>query len=172
MSEPWHIAAFRRMRQAGIGVVGYVPDAGLKALIADCQADLAMRAVALTTEEEGFGLAAGAWLGGQRSALLMQSSGVGNVVNALASITRACRFPLFMIVTMRGDWGETNPWQVPMGQAVEPVLRQFGAIVYRVTQAEQADGAVEAALRMAYASGEAAAVLIDQRVVGSKVFAQ
>jgi sulfopyruvate decarboxylase alpha subunit len=172
MSEPWNKAAFRRMRQAEIGVVGYVPDAGLKTLIADCQADPSMRAVALTTEEEGFGLAAGAWLGGQRSALLMQSSGVGNTVNALASITRACRFPLFMIVTMRGDWGETNPWQVPMGQAVEPVLRQFGVVTYRVTQAEQADGAVEAALRMAYASGEASAVLIDQRVVGSKVFAQ
>jgi sulfopyruvate decarboxylase TPP-binding subunit len=158
MSEPWNKAAFRRMRQAEIGVVGYVPDAGLKTLIADCQADPSMRAVALTTEEEGFGLAAGAWLGGQRSALLMQSSGVGNTVNALASITRACRFPLFMIVTM--------------GQAVEPVLRQFGVVTYRVTQAEQADGAVEAALRMAYASGEASAVLIDQRVVGSKVFAQ
>jgi sulfopyruvate decarboxylase alpha subunit len=170
MSEAWHAAAFRRMRQAEIGVVGYVPDAGLKALIADCQADPAIRTVALTTEEEGIGLAAGAWLGGMRSALLMQSSGVGNVINALASVTRACRFPLLMIVTMRGDWGETNPWQVPMGQAVAPILTTLGAIVYRVTATEQADGVIEAALRMAYASGEATAVLIDQRVVGSKVF--
>lgn len=101
----------------------------------------------------------------------MQSSGVGNIVNTLASITQACRFPLLVIATMRGDWGETNPWQVPMGQAVEPILKTLGAIVYRVTDAAQADGAIEAALRMAYASGEVAAVLIDQRVVGSKVFA-
>ncbi len=58
---------------------------------------------------------AGAWLGGVRGVLLMQSSGVGNCVNLL-SLVQECRFPLLMIVTMRGEWGETNPWQVPMGR--------------------------------------------------------
>ncbi len=96
--------------------MGYVPDAGHKRLIELCQADARMRSVVLSTEEEGIGLAAGAWLGGQRSVLLMQSSGVGNIINALAMV-RECRFPLLVLVTMRGENGEFNPWQVPMGQA-------------------------------------------------------
>src|SRR6266849_11027116 len=106
---------------AGVRLVGYVPDAGHKRLIELCQADAAMRAVVLSTEEEGIGLAAGAWLGGEKSVLLMQSSGVGNVINA-AGLLKTCRLPLVMIVTMRGEAGEFNSWQVPMGQATPGVL--------------------------------------------------
>ena len=89
-----------------------------------------MRAVVLSTEEEGIGLAAGAWLGGERSVLLMQSSGVGNVVNVLGTV-KECRFPLVTIVTMRGEEGEFNPWQVPMGQATRAVLEAMGTVVHR-----------------------------------------
>ena len=102
--------------------VGYVPDAGHTRLIERCCADPDIRDVVLTTEEEGVALAAGAWLGGQRAALLMQSSGVGNCVN-MFSLARTCRFPLLMLITMRGEWEEFNPWQVPMGSIVEPVLK-------------------------------------------------
>jgi len=98
----WPEAIHRELAAAQIRLVGYVPDAGHKRLIELCQADKSMRAVVLSTEEEGIGLAAGAWLGGARSVLLMQSSGVGNVINALGTI-KECRFPLVTIVTMRGE---------------------------------------------------------------------
>ncbi|HXJ09367.1 MAG TPA: phosphonopyruvate decarboxylase, partial [Burkholderiales bacterium] len=78
--QPWADEVHRELKQAGVRLVGYVPDAGHKRLIELCHADKSMRSVVLTTEEEGIGLAAGAWLGGARSALLMQSSGVGNIV--------------------------------------------------------------------------------------------
>src|SRR5262245_35282251 len=113
----WPEQIHKEISAAGVRVVGYVPDAGHKRLIELCQADKKMRAVVLTTEEEGIGLASGAWLGGQKSVLLMQSSGVGNVINVLGMV-RECRFPLVTLVTMRGEQGEFNPWQVPMGQAV------------------------------------------------------
>ena len=74
-----------------------------------------MTDVVLATEEEGIGLLAGAWLGGERGVLLMQSSGVGNCINTLSMI-RTCQFPLLLVVTMRGEWGETNPWQLPMAK--------------------------------------------------------
>ena len=125
----WPEQIHRELSSAGVRVVGYVPDAGHKRLIELCQADKKMRAVVLTTEEEGIGLAAGAWLGGQKSVLLMQSSGVGNVVNVLGMV-RECRFPLVTLVTMRGEQGEFNPWQVPMGQAVRPVLEAMGTVVH------------------------------------------
>jgi sulfopyruvate decarboxylase TPP-binding subunit len=128
-----------------------------------------MRAVVLTTEEEGIGLAAGAWLGGLRSALLMQSSGVGNIVNVLGMV-RECRFPLVTLVTMRGEQGEFNPWQVPMGQAVRPVLEAMGTVVHYVEKEDEVAPVVNAALRLAFGSYASAAVLISQRLIGIKSF--
>jgi len=150
-------------------MVGYVPDAGHKRLIELCQADRKMRAVVLSTEEEGIGLAAGAWLGGQKSVLLMQSSGVGNVVNVLGMV-RECRFPLVTLVTMRGEQGEFNPWQVPMGQAVRPVLEAMGTVVHAPASEAEIVPTVNAALRLAYNSYASVAVLIPQRVIGIKSF--
>ena len=128
-----------------------------------------MRAVVLSTEEEGIGLAAGAWLGGERSVLLMQSSGVGNVINVLGTI-KECRFPLVTIVTMRGEEGEFNPWQVPMGQATRTVLEAMGTVVHRPGTADEIAPTVNAALRLAYNSYASVAVLIPQRVIGIKSF--
>ena len=165
----WPEEIHRELSAAGVRVVGYVPDAGHKRLIELCQADKKMRAVVLTTEEEGIGLAAGAWLGGQKSVLLMQSSGVGNVVNVLGMV-RECRFPLVTLVTMRGEQGEFNPWQVPMGQAVRPVLEAMGTGVHAPSTADDIVPTVNAALRLAYNSYASVAVLIPQRVIGIKSF--
>jgi sulfopyruvate decarboxylase alpha subunit len=165
----WPDEIHRELSSAGVRVVGYVPDAGHKRLIELCQADKTMRAVVLTTEEEGIGLAAGAWLGGQKSVLLMQSSGVGNVVNVLGMV-RECRFPLVTLVTMRGEQGEFNPWQVPMGQAVRPVLEAMGTVVHAPAAEAEIVPTVNAALRLAYNSYASVAVLIPQRVIGIKSF--
>jgi sulfopyruvate decarboxylase alpha subunit len=165
----WPEEIHRELGGANVRVVGYVPDAGHKRLIELCQADQSMRTVVLSTEEEGIGLAAGAWLGGERSALLMQSSGVGNIVNVLGTV-RECRFPLVTLVTMRGEEGEFNPWQVPMGQATRAVLEAMGTIVHRPANAEEIAPTVNAALRLAYSSYASVAVLIPQRVIGIKSF--
>jgi len=165
----WPLQVHQALRAAGIGVVGYVPDAGHKRLIELCQTDGSMRAVPLTTEEEGMGLVAGAWLGGARSALLMQSSGVGNCINALGMIAE-CRFPMVMIVTMRGQYGEFNPWQVPMGQATPGVLEAMGMVVHTADDASEVAPVVAAATRLAFGSYAAVAVLISQRVIGIKSF--
>jgi sulfopyruvate decarboxylase alpha subunit len=166
-SQDWREAVFAALKQAEIRQVGYVPDAGHARLIELAQADPEMRAVPLTSEEEGVALAAGAWLGGQRAALLMQSSGVGNCLNML-SLTKNCRFPLVMLVTMRGEWAEFNPWQVPMGRATRAALELMDVLVYRVDEAEAAADTVAAALEIAYNGDLAAAVLLSQRLIGAK----
>jgi sulfopyruvate decarboxylase alpha subunit len=165
----WPLEVYRILAGAKLRQVGYVPDAGHKRLIELCHADRGMRAVPLTTEEEGIGLAIGAWLGGERCALLMQSSGVGNIINALGTI-KECRFPLPMLITMRGEYGEFNPWQVPMGQATPGVLEAMGVVVQPVRDAAGVPAAVDAALRLAYNSYVATAVLISQKVIGIKSF--
>ena len=114
-------------------------------------------------------LAAGAWLGGQRAVLLMQSSGVGNCVNMLA-LNQVCRLPLLALVTMRGDWGEQNPWQLPMGQSTPAVLKAAGVIVQRLDAPESAADTVRAAGAMAFEGQVPVAVLIGQRLTGAKSF--
>jgi len=168
-SHDWPGEVYRELVAAGVRLVGYVPDAGQKRLIELCQADKQMRAVPLTTEEEGIGLAAGAWLGGMRSVLLMQSSGVGNIINALGLIN-SCRLPFFMIATMRGEWGEFNPWQVAMGKSTQAVLEDSGVYVYRADSPEEVPPTVLAGAKFAYQTGRSVVVLIGQRVIGTKNF--
>ena len=149
--------------------VAYVPDAGHARLITLCAGDAGMRSVPLTTEEEGVALLAGAWLGGERGVLLMQSSGVGNCVNML-SLTQACRFPLLMLITMRGEWGEFNPWQLHMGQRTARTLELAGTIVHRLDEPGRAEDTVRAAGVMAFEGQMPVAVLIAQAVIGAKAF--
>ena len=163
----WRDGIFAALKAAEIRQIGYVPDAGHARLIELCRDDPEIRAVPLTTEEEGIALAAGAWLGGQRAALLMQSSGVGNCINTL-SLTRTCRFPLVMLVAMRGEWAEFNPWQVPLGTKTRAALELCDVLVYRVEHPEEAAETVAASLDIAFNGDLARAVLLSQRLIGAK----
>ena len=165
--RPWAADIYRAFKKLGVTQVAYVPDAGHAQLILDCHADEATNAVSLTTEQEGVAMLAGAWLGGQRGALLMQSSGAGNCINML-SLAQECRFPLLMLVTMRGEWGEFNPWQIAMGQSTQKVLENAGCIVQRVDRAGEIGEVVFAAGQMAFSTSRPVAVLIGQRVIGFK----
>ena len=165
----WPDRLFDIFKRAGIRQVGYVPDAGHARLIDRCRADPDIRDVVLTTEEEGVALAAGAWLGGERSALLMQSSGVGNCINML-SLMRTCRFPLLMLITMRGEWEEFNPWQQPMGSIVEPALKLCEAEVYRANTPDEVAGAAERAVQVAFGTERIAAIVLSQQLIGKKIW--
>jgi sulfopyruvate decarboxylase alpha subunit len=168
-AQNWPNLIFEKLREFDVRHVTYVPDSGHARLIELCHAANEIKPTVLTTEEEGIGILAGAWLGGERGVLLMQSSGVGNCINTL-SLARVCAFPLLMIVTMRGEWGEANPWQVPMGQIAADILRLAGAIVYEVTDPQAAPATVEAAARIAFNGNLTAAVLLSQRMPGAKLF--
>lgn len=165
----WQDDVFEALKASGIRQIGYVPDAGHATAIRRAEADPEIRAVVLTTEEEGVALAAGAWLGGDRAALLMQSSGVGNTINMLSLVTNL-RMPLLTVVTMRGEWGEFNPWQVPMGSATPSVLEAMGVQVRRASHPAEAGEVVRAAADLAFGSCVAVAVLLSQRLIGAKVF--
>ena len=157
--------------RVGVRQVGYVPDAGHSRLIDICRDDPAITDVVLTSEEEGVGLVAGATLGGQRAALLMQSSGVGNCIN-MFSLLRSCGFPCLILVTMRGEFAEFNPWQVPMGSITEASLKLCGFLTYRVEAAEDVDDIVAAGCDMAFDGNLAVAILLSQRLIGRKVWSR
>lgn len=167
LTTHWPEALYDVLKAAGIRQMSYVPDAGHSTLIRLFGADPEVRSTVLTTEEEGIAIATGAWLGGQRSVVLMQSSGVGNCINML-SLPVQSRTPLLMLVTMRGEWAEFNPWQVPMGQATETALRAIGVTVLRGETGADLVAVVEQAASMAFDSDQQIAVLIGQRLLGKK----
>ncbi|WP_333814186.1 thiamine pyrophosphate-binding protein [Tabrizicola sp.] len=163
----WPEAVYDVLKASGIRQMCYVPDAGHSTLIRLFGADPEVKCNVLTTEEEGIAIATGAWLGGQRSVVLMQSSGVGNCINML-SLPVQSRTPLLMLVTMRGEWAEFNPWQVPMGRAVEASLRAIGVTVLRAETGADLVETVEQAAGMAFDGDQQIAVLIGQRLLGKK----
>jgi sulfopyruvate decarboxylase TPP-binding subunit len=165
----WQHELYDLLRRHDVTQICYVPDAGHSILIDRSLADPGVRAIALTTEEEGVALIAGADLGGARAVLLMQSSGVGNCINML-SLIRGGRFPFLTLVSMRGDFGEGNPWQYAMGQATPAVLEAMGVICLRIEQPEDVIPTATAALTMVFKGGQAVAVLLGQKLIGAKPF--
>ena len=168
-AEPldWPKELYLALKQHEVRQMSYVPDAGHSRLIDLFLADRDVLSNVLTTEEEGVAIAAGAWLGGRRSVMLLQSSGVGNCINML-SLATIGRFPLLMLVTMRGEWAEFNPWQVPMGLATEPALAAIGVRTLRADTPEDLVETVRSAAALAYGADQQVAVIISQRLLGTK----
>jgi sulfopyruvate decarboxylase alpha subunit len=166
-TSDWPHGLYRVLKAHEVRQMSYVPDAGHSRLIDLFRTDREIVTNVLTTEEEGVALAAGAWLGGQRSVLLMQSSGVGNCINML-SLATIGRFPLLMLVTMRGEWAEFNPWQVPMGLATEPALAAIGLRTMRADTPADLIATVDSAASLAYGADQQIAVIISQRLLGVK----
>lgn len=165
----WQHDVYDLLRKHDVSQFAYVPDAGHSILIDLSLADADVHSVALTTEEEGVALAAGAHLGGAHAVLLMQSSGLGNCVNFLSMIKNG-KFPFLTILSMRGEYGEGNPWQMGMGQAVRPVLEAMDMVCLEVEHADDAVPTVDAAATMAFKGGNAVAVLLTQKLLGAKAF--
>lgn len=167
----WRQDVYDVLRAGRVELIAYVPDAGHARAIEAATADPDVRDVVLTTEEEGVAVVAGAWLGGRRAALLMQSSGVGNCVN-MFSLLDNCRIPFLTVVTMRGEYAEFNPWQSPMGRAAQASLELMGIAVHRVDRADDVAEVLGAAVDQAFLAGDRVAVLLGQRLVGRKEWTQ
>jgi sulfopyruvate decarboxylase alpha subunit len=163
----WQESLFRVLKAGQIQQVAYVPDAGHAFTIEAARRDPDIRDVVLTSEEEGVGVVCGAWLGGQRAVLLMQSSGVGNCVN-LFSLLTACQFPFLTLVTMRGEHAEFNPWQIPMSRATPGALELMGVHVLRADAPDDVEEVVDAALQSAFVANQRVAVLLGQKLIGAK----
>lgn len=165
----WTDELYRILREWDVTQFSYVPDAGHAVAINRSLEDPDVHSIPLTTEEEGVAMLAGAHLGGARGVAMMQSSGVGNCVN-MFSLVKNGQFPMLLLVSMRGDFGEGNPWQMPMGQTIQPILETCGFICMRVGRPDEVAEAMQAACTMVFQSGQAVAVLLTQRLIGAKAF--
>ena len=167
--EAWSKQLFDLLVDANVTLFTHVPDFGNDRLVKMADEHNETQAVLLSNESEGVAMAAGADLVGKRAVLCMQSSGVGNCPNML-SLVKGGRFPMLMVVTMRGDHGEENPWQYAMGQAVEPVLQAMGIVTIRVERADEFEAAARAAITTAFSGGQGVALILSQKFLGAKAF--
>ncbi len=165
----WSQETYQVFKDNGVEVVTYVPEGGVKDLIALCDRDPAMDLVSLTNESEGNCVLAGAWLGGKKGVFLMQGSGAGNCINNFG-LNIAGRFPLLTIIALRGSWGEGNYWMIYQGRTLHRILEEAGFKVYEVDKVEDAAPTVEAAFKMAYNADAQVAVILSQRLTGTKEF--
>ena len=165
----WQKDLFLILKNEKIKQVSFVPDAGHAGLITLVNADSKIKSTVLTTEQEGVALSCGAWLGGEKSVLLMQSSGVGNCIN-MFSILKSCNFPFCTFVTMRGEYKEFNSWQKPMGTVVKNCFELFDFIVFRINSEKHVSCIVPTALKMAYDENKKVAILLSQKFVGKKIW--
>ncbi len=167
--DEWSQVLFRQFKDAGVDLFTYIPDAGNARLAELAEEDNETRLVLLTTEEEGVAMAAGADLVGKKSVLMMQSSGVGNCPNYL-SFSKGGNFPCLMMVSMRGNYGEQNPWQYPMGQAVDKIFEAMGVMVFHVDRRDELEAAAQAAINAAFRNNQGAALILTQKFLGAKAF--
>jgi sulfopyruvate decarboxylase alpha subunit len=169
MSTPssWQSDVYAELRRGNVEFVYTVPDEALAPLLRMADEDPAMTLVTLSTEEEGVAASCGAWLGGKRAILMIQSSGVGNCINAFTLVSN-CRFPLLLLVAMRGEFGETNPWQSAMGRMTPECLNLAGFEVWWARMPSEAAELVAGGIRMCWRADKAVAILLSQRLVGAK----
>ena len=153
----------------GVTQIGYVPDGGMKNVINYCLDNPNMAAIPLASEEEGPCLAAGAWLGGAKTAIIMQSTGIGNCVNTF-SMMEVCQFPMLVLVSHRATWGEGNRWQIPMGQRGPDYFKMAGFHTHNVEHGIDAGETVLAAANQAVNTMNGVGVFFSQRVMGVKKF--
>jgi sulfopyruvate decarboxylase alpha subunit len=165
---PWarHVADV--LTRNDIRLFATVPDFIISQVLQHLQSDPQCRVVSVTREEEGVGMLSGAYLGGRRGALLMQNSGVGNCVNALASLNAASQIPVVLVISHRGDVGEFNPAQVPMGQALEPVLDALGIRHEMPKTLDELEACADGLIKLAYTRSLPVAFILPAELTGGK----
>jgi len=162
----WQEQLYQSLKANGIRLVCYVPDSVLSGLIDLMERDDSLQVVSVTREEEGVGILAGGYLGGLRGALLLQSSGLGNSINALTSLNIPQQIPFLMVISPRGDVGEFNPFQVPMGRILKPLLDLLLIGHVTLEREEQVPPLVERACRSAFRTNLPVAIILSRELAG------
>jgi len=166
----WAAGVCAGLHAAGIRHVVYVPDNPLSHVLAALRDDYPDVVTTIATrEEEAFGIAAGLYLGGARTAVMLQSSGLGNSLNALTSLVIPYQIPMLILISMRGDAGEWNAAQVPMGRAVPAILDAMGLSHTTIASAERAADVVRLVATTALSTRLAGVCLLPRRLTAPSV---
>lgn len=171
LGRPWHEIVRATLKANAVRLVAYVPDNVLKPLIAAVHADAYFTAFGATREEEAIGIAAGAWMGGMRAIVLMQTSGFATLANVLASLPVAFQIPVLLMISERGTLGEFNLGQALVARTMRPVLQALAVEHHTITRLDELEFVVDRSIKQAAATQAPAALILSPLLTGGKAFA-
>lgn len=164
----WVECIVEQLKAYQVHYISYVPDAMGEQILMRARQDDFFDILPLAREEEGIGVATGQHVGGQRGAVLMPTSGVGNAINAIASLAIPYQIPIPMFIGFRGDLGEFNATQVPMGRALRPIFEALNVPYFLLTRPDEVAVQVQGALKLTYTLESPVAILISTQLAGWK----
>lgn len=168
----WYEIVLATLKANDVKLIVYVPDRVLTPLIKALHADSFFTVFATTREEEAIGVVTGAWMGGMRAAVLMQTSGFATLPNALASLVVPSQIPALMFISERGTLGEFNLGQAMVCKTMRPVLDSLGVENHTITRQDELAFIVDRSIKQAVATQAAVAFILSPLLTGGKVFAQ
>ncbi|HEX5325802.1 MAG TPA: decarboxylase [Acetobacteraceae bacterium] len=168
--RPWHEIVVAVLKRHEVRLATYVPDNVLRPLIDAVHADPFFTAFATAREEEALGVIAGAWMGGLRGILLMQTSGFGTLANVIASLAVPFQIPVLMMVSERGTLGEFNIGQALVAKTMRPVLDAIAVEHHTMTRLDEVEFTVDRTIRQAVATQAPACLILSPLLTGGKVF--
>ncbi|HVZ50709.1 MAG TPA: decarboxylase [Pseudolabrys sp.] len=167
----WYEIVLATLKRNEVRLVTYVPDRVLTPLIKAAHEDDFFTTFACTREEEAIGIVSGAWMGGMRGAVLMQTSGFGTLPNALASLVVPSQIPALLFVSQRGTLGEFNLGQAMVCRTVQPVLDAIGIESHTITREDELAFIVDRSIKQAVATQAPVTFILSPLLTGGKVFA-
>ncbi len=167
----WYEIVLATLKRNEVRLVTYVPDRVLTPLIKAAHEDDFFTTFACTREEEAIGIVSGAWMGGMRGAVLMQTSGFGTLPNALASLVVPSQIPALLFVSQRGTLGEFNLGQAMVCRTVQPVLDAIGIESHTITREDELAFILDRSIKQALATQAPVTFILSPLLTGGKVFA-
>jgi sulfopyruvate decarboxylase alpha subunit len=166
----WYDIVLATLKANDVRLVVYVPDRVFTPLIKGFHADPFFNAFAATREEEALGIITGAWMGGLRGAVLMQTSGFGTIPNALASLVVPCQIPALIFVSERGTLGEFNLGQALVCKTMRPVLNSLAVENITITRQDELAFTIDRSIKQAVATQAPVTFILSPLLTGGKVF--
>jgi len=164
----WERELVSTLKENGIELIAYLPGTAIDGIIKLAERDDFFTSIRVTREEQAIGIVSGAWLVHTRGALVCQSSGLANSLNALTSLNKVARIPFLGIVVRRGDLGEFNAAQVPFGYNMPDVLDQLGIRNHQLGTADDIRERIDMATKSAFSTEEPYVVTLESTVTGAK----
>ena len=171
-TQTWHAIVQRTLKANKVKLVVYVPDKVFTPLIKTLHADPDFTTFAAAREEEAVGIVCGAWMGGRRGAVLMQTSGFATIPNVLASLAVPYQIPLIMFVSERGTLGEFNLGQATVARTMRPVLQALAVEHHTMTRLDEVEFIIDRSITQAVATQAPCVFILSPLLTGGKVFAK
>jgi sulfopyruvate decarboxylase alpha subunit len=157
----WYEIVVKVLKENDVRLIAYVPDNVISPLIKLLHADSYFTVVCPAREEEAVGIVTGAYMGGIRGIVLMQTSGFATIPNALASLACPFQIPVVMMISERGALGDFQLGQAIVCRTMRPVLSTLGIEHFAIQRLDEVEFVVDRMIKQAFWTQAPAAMILS-----------